>query len=182
MKRIMFRVHIKVFACEHVLHPLLSSRSLEWRTFPLLLLLLFQPWCCHDLEQILKWGKAQCNRRRHKLFEYMKESKWHTHKARLEAVWVRGSAWATADELVNEQTWRPPLQHRSIPSFIPTTPLPPSPLQPLPLTLLSCWFLLYCRPLTSRLIETLHLQHRGSSSLRWRHTRTYTQTACQSET
>lgn len=31
-----------------------------------------------------------------------------THGGRLGAVWVRGEAWATADTLVNEQTWRPP--------------------------------------------------------------------------
>lgn len=69
------------------------------------------------------------------------------NQARPGAAWVRGQTWASADKLVNEQTWRPPRGHRHI---------PPSLLHlfchPLP----SRRHQLYSWTLTSDLIKTLH--------------------------
>lgn len=94
-----------VFVCVFFPSSHHDASSNSWSN-PLVLFLRWYSRGCECVQHIIKWEKTSSKRSWHKLFVCTREQE--TDQARLGAVWVRGEAWATADKLVNEQTWRPP--------------------------------------------------------------------------
>lgn len=94
-----------------------ASSNSWWN--PLVLFLRWYRRGCVCVQHIIKWEKTSSKRGRQIICVYKRARE--TDQARLGAVWVRGEAWATADKLVNEQTWRPPCG--TVTSSIPHPPL-----------------------------------------------------------